>query len=102
MALAPFCYNNNTIRTAGTTEHPLFCPNDVSDILGITNSRNKATKLCDVEKQVVSVETADGKVRLLTFVNEAGLYSVALSCNRLPDLRPVPLFLVRRVQQAKS
>ena len=102
MALDTFLYDNTTIRTAGTIVNPLFCLSDVCGILDVANIYNEAAKLCDDEKRAVSVRAADGKMRLMTFVNEAGLYSVALSCNRLPDLRPVPLFLVRRVQQAKS
>ena len=80
MALDPFRYDDSTIRTAGTVENPLFCLSDVCDILNITGNRNKAKKLCDNEKQTVSVQAADGKMRLMTFVNEAGLYSVVLSC----------------------
>ena len=80
MALDNFLYGNTTIRTAGTIANPLFCLSDVCDILDITSSRVKAATLCDDEKQAVSVQAADGKVRLLTFVNEAGLYSVVLSC----------------------
>lgn len=38
MALTPFCYDDSTIRTAGTIENPLFCLNDVCDILDITSS----------------------------------------------------------------
>ena len=73
MALDTFLYDNTTIRTAGTIANPLFCLSDVCGILDITNISNKAAKLCDDEKQAVSVQAADGKIRLLTFVNEVGL-----------------------------
>ena len=80
MALDPFSYNNHLIRTAGTADVPLFCLNDVCDILNITNGKNKAARLCDDEKQLISIEAADNKVRLMTFITEMGLYNVALSC----------------------
>ena len=53
MALDNFLYGNTTIRTAGTIADPLFCLNDVCDILDITSSRVKAATLCDDEKQAV-------------------------------------------------
>ena len=47
MALNPFCYDDRTIRTAGTVENPLFCLGDVCDTLDVASSRVKAAKLDD-------------------------------------------------------
>ena len=79
MSLVSFSFDSNAVRTAGTSEHPLFCLKDVCGILGIANHHNKAAKLANNEKETVRVYSGDG-VRDTMFVTEPGLYKVVLSC----------------------
>lgn len=72
------------IRTAGTTDNPLFCLSDVCKAVGLSakfvNQR--------LSKEVVSnhpLETAGGTQQAL-FVNEDGLYDVILD-SRKPEAR---------------
>ena len=75
-----FEHDNKIIRTMGTAENPLFCLSDICDILNIANASQKASKLNDDERQIVDTKRANGKIYPMTFVNEMGLYNVALSC----------------------
>lgn len=74
------------IRTAGTSEEPLFCAADVCKALGYANGRDAVTKhvdypdvaKCDIG--VVTGKRADGSDAIqfvtMTFVNESGLYAL--------------------------
>ena len=74
------------IRTAGTSEEPLFCAIDICRALQYTNNR-RAIAL-HVEKEDVTkcyAPTNNGKQEL-TFVTESGLYSLILGC-KLPNAK---------------
>lgn len=68
------------IRTAGTSEDPLFCLSDVCSVLGLRQGDVKQR----LDKGVVStqpLETAGG-IQQANFVNEDGLYDVILDSRK--------------------
>lgn len=68
------------IRTAGTSEEPLFCLSDVCSVLGLRQGDVKQR----LDKGVVStqpLETAGG-IQHANFVNEDGLYDVILDSRK--------------------
>ena len=62
------------IRTAGTSEEPLFCLVDVCKVLGLTPSK-VSQRLGDHLLTKYPLETAGG-IQFANFVNEDGLYDV--------------------------
>lgn len=74
------------IRTAGTSDEPLFCASDICKALGYTNGRKAVADHVDnpdVTKRDIGVVTgkkADGTDAIqyvsTTFVNESGLYAL--------------------------
>ena len=72
------------IRTAGTTEEPLFCLIDVCKVLDLIPSKVSQR----LDKDVLSkytLQTAGGTQRV-NFVNEDGLYDVILD-SRKPEAK---------------
>ncbi|MBR5354553.1 MAG: Bro-N domain-containing protein, partial [Alphaproteobacteria bacterium] len=79
------------IRTAGTTDEPLFCAADVCKALGYSNNRDALARHvdeADVVKHDVGVITgkkADGTDAVqqvsTAFVNESGLYTLIFGSN---------------------
>lgn len=67
------------IRTAGTSEEPLFCLMDVCKALNIANPRVVAQRLEDDELRKLDLRGRQGKT---TFVTESGLYSVILRSDK--------------------
>lgn len=67
------------IRTAGTSEEPLFCLMDVCKALNIANPRVVAQRLEDDELRKLDLRGRQGKT---TFVTESGLYSVVLRSDK--------------------
>lgn len=65
------------IRTAGTSEEPLFCLADVCRAVGITNARNVKDRLEAEDVRLVDTLTAGGKQQV-NFVTESGLYDVII------------------------
>ena len=47
-----FNYADGAIRTAGTTEEPLFCVKDICALLGVKNHKHKISLLDTDEKQL--------------------------------------------------
>lgn len=65
------------IRTAGTSEEPLFCLADVCKAIGITNARNVKIRLDEEDVHLVDTHTNGGRQQI-TFVTESGLYDTIL------------------------
>ena len=76
--------NFGQIRTAGTSENPLFCLTDVCRALGLT-AKHVMERL---DKGVVSTDTLPtrGGNQTFNFVNEDGLYDVILD-SRKPEAK---------------
>lgn len=74
------------IRTAGSSDQPLFCLADVCRALDIKNSRDVRTRLD--EDDVVTNDAIDslGRLQPTTFVTEVGLYE-AIFISRKPEAK---------------
>lgn len=73
------------VRTAGTSENPLFCLPDVCKALGLNASHVRER----LEDGVVSTDTITdnlGRAQVANFVNEDGLYDVILD-SRKPEAK---------------
>jgi len=65
---------------------PMICANDVCKALDIANGRDAVARLDDDEKGVVSTDTLGG-MQNMTYVTEAGFYSLVLS-SRKSETKP--------------
>lgn len=64
------------VRTAGTSEEPLFCAADICTALGYTNGRKAVTDHCDEGDVTKRYTLTQGGNQSITFVNESGLYAL--------------------------
>ena len=67
-----------SIRTAGTTDDPLFCLSDVCDAICINNSRAVKHRLGDDDVSLIDTIDNLGRTQQVTFVTESGLYDVII------------------------
>lgn len=74
------------IRTAGTSEEPLFCAIDICKALQYTNSRRAIALHVENEDVTKCYAPTKGGEQELTFVTESGLYSLILGC-KLPEAK---------------
>ena len=77
-----FNYADGAIRTAGTTEEPLFCVKDICALLGVKGHRNKVSLLDIDEKLCVETLDAQKRTRPTTFCTEAGFYRIIFSVQK--------------------
>lgn len=75
------------IRTAGTSDEPLFCLADVCGAVGISNSRNVKSRLDEDDVRLMDTIDSIGRTQQVTFVNESGLYDVILRSDS-PNAKP--------------
>lgn len=70
------------IRTAGTSEEPLFCLADICRILGINNATDAKKRL--KEDGVDSIEVIDsmGRTQRAHFINEQNLYRLIMRSDK--------------------
>lgn len=73
------------IRTAGTSDNPLFCLTDICKVLELQPSRVKA-RLEDGVTSSNPIVDSLGREQLAVFVNEDGLYDVILD-SRKPEAK---------------
>lgn len=66
------------IRTAGTSEEPLFCLADVCKAIGIKDVPRCASRLDDDMRQTHPIIDSLGRTQQATFVTESGLYDVII------------------------
>lgn len=66
------------IRTAGTSEEPLFCLADVCRAIGIKDVPRCASRLEDDMRQTHPIIDSLGRTQQATFVTESGLYDVII------------------------
>lgn len=74
------------IRTAGTSEEPLFCAIDVCRALQYTNNRRAIALHVDNEDVTKCYAPTNGGEQELAFVTESGLYSLIFGC-KLPNAK---------------
>lgn len=82
------------VRTAGTTDNPLFCLADVCNALGLQQGHVRER----LDKGVVSTEplVTAGGVQNANFVNEDGLYDVILD-SRKPEAKAFRKWVTKEV-----
>lgn len=82
------------VRTAGTTDNPLFCLADVCSALGLQQGHVRER----LDKGVVSTEplVTAGGVQNANFVNEDGLYDVILD-SRKPEAKAFRKWVTKEV-----
>ena len=66
------------IRTAGTSEEPLFCLADVCNAIGIKDVSRCASRLDDDVRQTHPISDRMGRTQQVNFITEAGLYDVII------------------------
>ena len=76
------------IRTMSNEQgEPLFCAKDVAEALGYKRPEDAMAQHLEVEDSVKHrVMDSNGKLRLTTFINESGLYSLIL-CSKLESAK---------------
>ena len=83
------------VRTAGTTDNPLFCLADVCNALGLTQGHVRER----LDDGVVSTEPITdnlGRIQSANFVNEDGLYDVILD-SRKPEAKAFRKWVTKEV-----
>ena len=81
LSLQIFEYQGNRVRTAGTTENPLFVASDVCRVLGIADAASACRALSDKQKGQHTVPTPGGPQKMLC-VTESGLYKLIFVSRR--------------------
>ena len=76
-----FNYENENVRTTVRNGEIWFVLKDVSDVLGLSNSRRVAERLDEDEKGVTLSDTHGGSQNT-TIINEPGLYKVILRSDK--------------------
>jgi prophage antirepressor-like protein len=79
-ATSVLVFNNpqfGDVRTAGTSEQPLFCLADVCKAVGIANNRNVRNRLDQEDVHQMDTLTKGG-LQSMAYVTEAGMYDVIL------------------------
>lgn len=104
------------IRTAGTSEEPLFCLADVCNAIGIKDVSRCASRLDDDVRLTHPISDRMGRIQQATFVTEAGLYDVVIRSDSekanpfrrwvtreiLPSLRKHGTYTVRKESSTTS
>jgi prophage antirepressor-like protein len=94
--LIPFHYGEHVFTVRLDPDgNPWFIGGDTADLLGYANTRQSLARLDDDEKGVYSVDTPGGR-QDVTFVNEAGLYSLILR-SRKPEAKAFKRWVTHEV-----
>lgn len=84
------------IRTAGTSEEPLFCASDLCRALGYANSRDAISKHVD-EGDVAKRDTPTSSgVQSMAFVNESGMYALVFG-SKQPNAKSFKRWVTKEV-----
>jgi len=75
--LTTFTYGSTVVRTAGSSEEPLFCLKDICTVLGIKRTGDVSRALPEKFKGVVPIDTRGGTQNMVC-VTEPGLYKVLI------------------------
>lgn len=77
MKALSFSFENNTVRTLGTSETPLFVAVDVVKALGFKDTTNPIKRHVDAEDLIKSeITDSMNRTQLVNCVNESGLYAL--------------------------
>ncbi len=90
-ALVNYDFLETAVRTAGTTEDPLYCVKDVCKCLGLQQKACHKTKiLAEDDKHYVQVPDARGIPRDTAFCTQRGLRTIVSSINAAHILKSNP------------
>lgn len=84
------------IRTAGTSEEPLFCLADICNAVDIVNSRNVKNRLDEDDVHLIDIIDNLGRPQQAVFVSEAGMYDAVLKSDS-PKARPFSRWITHDV-----
>lgn len=82
-----FIYGENNVRTVQINNEPWFVLKDVCESLGINNHKVVPQRLEKDEVNQIDLTDALGRKQNTTVINESGLYSVIIRCNK-PESKP--------------
>ncbi len=74
-----FNFDSNEVRTVIVNEEPYFIGNDIAKALGYSNYKNAITNHVDKEDKLSTQIKYAGQKRVVTLINESGLYSLIFS-----------------------
>ena len=97
-------FNNSAfgqVRTAGTSENPLFCLSDVCKAVDLSNPSSVKTRLDKDDVQLIDLHALNGGQEIVgnslaTFVTESGFYEVILFSNS-PKVKPFRKWVTKEV-----
>lgn len=87
VAVVPFQFQDNPIRTVTRGGEPWFVAKDVCAVLGIENHRNATARIPDRSKDAVHLMDAIGREQSTTIISESGLYRLVLRSDK-PEAEP--------------
>ena len=70
------------IRTAGTSEEPLFCLADICRVLGISNATDVKKRLKEDGVDLIEVIDSMGRTQRAHFINEQNLYRLIMRSDK--------------------
>lgn len=94
-----FNFEGSEVRTLTIDGNPYFVGKDVAEILGYKNTKDALLKHVDDDDKLGSQIATSGQRRLMTVVNESGLYSLILS-SKLPDAKKFKRWVTSEVLPA--
>ena len=94
-----FYFNDQKVRTISIYGEPYFVGKDVAEILGYKNTKDALLKHVDDDDKLGSQIATSGQRRLMTVINESGLYSLILS-SKLPDAKKFKRWVTSEVLPA--
>ena len=97
-------YNNSAfgqVRTAGTSENPLFCLSDVCKAVDLSNPSSVKARLDKDDVQLIDLHALNGGQEIVgnslaTFITESGFYEVILFSNS-PKVKPFRKWVTKEV-----
>ena len=84
--LLSFSYQDRPVRTAGTTDAPLFVAADVCRVLELESVHKAVERLDEDERISIPVTDSSGRIQEMWAVTEAGLYALVLG-SRKPEAK---------------
>lgn len=94
-----FTFEGSEVRTLTIDGNPYFIGKDVAEILGYKNTKDALLKHVDDDDKLGSQIATSGQRRLMTVINESGLYSLILS-SKLPDAKKFKRWVTSEVLPA--
>lgn len=94
-----FNFEGSEVRTLTIDGNPYFVGKDVAEILGYKNTKDALLKHVDDDDKLGSQIATSGQRRLMTVINESGLYSLILS-SKLPDAKKFKRWVTSEVLPA--